>query len=306
MDDAREAYWHEGEPRIVASGRWQQDEFGDTTYIPDHVRPSTAAGADGPAVGGDLMDAPAGDPASDGYRVRSARTWAAARRDYLAGDAAEAVCARYDLKLGTLRSRAAREGWRRSDMEDIWPDPQHEAPETPPDLTQMAAQALMRLNRALQRGRAAEAASWLRNWRALSSVSLGDPALLAAATPDSGPKPEPHATLEQDLQEVAAVARDAAALSPDDHAGRRAIEARLTALKARLDPEGAISDNSDELDSVFHLLPLREKVAGESLTDEGCAEIRTPPHVKTPRRHPSSERLRRPPSPTRGEGLFVR
>ena len=56
MDDAREAYWHEGEPRIIASGRWQQDEFGDTTYIPDHVRPSTAAGADGPPVGGDLMD----------------------------------------------------------------------------------------------------------------------------------------------------------------------------------------------------------------------------------------------------------
>ena len=246
MDD--QTYWHEGEPRIIASGRWQQDEIGDTTYIPDHVRPSTAAGADGPPVGGDLMDAPAGDPASDGYRVRSARTWTAARRDYLAGDAAEAVCARYDLKLGTLRSRAAREGWRRSDIEDVWPDPQDETPDTaPPDLTQMAAQALMRLNRALQRGRAAEAASWLRTWRALSSVSLSDPALLAAAEP----KAEPLSTLEQDLQEVAAVARDAAALSPTDHAGRRAIEARLAALKTRLDPEGRISDDSDELDSVF-------------------------------------------------------
>ncbi|WP_313103193.1 hypothetical protein, partial [Brevundimonas sp.] len=62
-------------------------------------------------------------------------------------------------------------------------------------------------------------------------------------------------TLEQDLQEVAAVARDAAALSPDDHAGRRAIEARMAALKARLDPEGAISDDSDELDSVFPVEP---------------------------------------------------
>ena len=249
MDDAREAYWHEGEPRIVASGRWQQDEFGDTTYIPDHVRPSTAAGADGPPVGGDPMDDPAGAPARDGYRVRSARIWAAARRDYLAGDAAEAVCARYDLKLGTLRARAAREGWRRSDMEDISPDPQddNEASKglgaAPPDLAQMAAQALMRLNRALQRGRAAEAASWLRTWRALSSVDL------AAAV--SEPEPDPAATLEADLKAVAQVARDAAALSPDDHAGRRAIEARLAALKARLDPEGLISDDSDELDSVF-------------------------------------------------------
>ncbi|WP_433951660.1 hypothetical protein [Brevundimonas bullata] len=262
MDDAREAYWHEGEPRIVASGRWQQDEFGAATYIPDHVRPSTAAGAGAPPVGGDLMDAPADDPASDGYRVRSARTWAAARRDYLAGDAAEAVCARYDLKLGTLRSRAAREGWRRSDMEDIWPDPQDEAPETPPDLTQMAAQALMRLNRALQRGRAAEAASWLRTWRALS-----DPALLAAPTPDSAPEPEPEpaATLEADLKAVAEVARDAALLSPDDHAGRIAIEARLTALKARLDPEGLISDDSDELDFVFPDLPSPSRGEGSGM-----------------------------------------
>ena len=144
MDDAREAYWHEGEPRIVASGRWQQDEFGDTTYIPDHVRPSTAAKSAMQAEAPDPDDAGRGhDPeapeARDGYRVRSDAIWAAARRDYLAGDAAEAVCARYDLKLGTLRARAAREGWRRSDVEDVWPDPQDEAPETPPDLTQMAA-----------------------------------------------------------------------------------------------------------------------------------------------------------------------
>ncbi|HUH10167.1 MAG TPA: hypothetical protein VLZ73_06430 [Brevundimonas sp.] len=269
MDDAREAYWHEGEPRIVASGRWEQDEFGDTTYIPDHIRPSTAAEADGPPVGGDLMDDPAGDTRGDpkddtGYRVRSERTWAAARRDYLDGDAAEAVCARYDLKLGTLRSRAAREGWRRSDVEDVWPDPQDEAPHaSPPDLTQMAAQALMRLNRALQRGRAAEAASWLRTWRALSSVNLADPALLAAAAPE--PEPDPAATLDADLKAVAEVARDAALLSPDDHAGRRAIETRIAALKARLDPEGRISDDSDELDSVFLDLPSPSRGEGSGM-----------------------------------------
>ena len=257
MDD--EAYWHEGEPRIVApipvSGRWEQDEYGAATYIPDHIRPSTAAHSAMRAEAPDPDDAGRGHDheapeARDGYRVRSGATWAAARRDYLDGDAAEAVCARYDLKLGTLRSRAAREGWRRSDVEDVWPDPQDDdTPASPPDLTQMAAQALMRLNRALQRGRAAEAASWLRTWRALSSVSLGDPALLAAADPKA--EPAPLSTLEQDLQEVAAVARDAAALSPDDHAGRIAIEARMAALKARLDPEGVISDDSDELDSVF-------------------------------------------------------
>ncbi len=242
MDD--EAYWHEGEPRIIASGRWEQDEYGDTTYIPDHIRPSTAPPADAAPLK-DFSGDEGVRTGADGYRIRSDAVWTAARRDYLAGDAAEAVCARYDLKLGTLRSRAAREGWRRSDAEDVWPDPHDEDPDAaPPDLTRMAAQALMRLNRALQRGRAAEAASWLRTWRALT-----DPALLAAATPE--PEPSSLTTLEQDLQAVAAVARDAAALSPDDHAGRRAIEARLAALKTRLDPEGLISDDSDELDSVF-------------------------------------------------------
>jgi len=119
----------------------------------------------------------------------------------------------------------------------------------------MAAQALMRLNRAVRRGRAAEAASWLRTWRALT-----DPAPLAVAEPQSpppAPEPDPLDTLEADMKAVAAVARDAARLAPDDHAGRRAVEARLAVLSARLTPEGpepaerAISDNSDELDSVF-------------------------------------------------------
>jgi hypothetical protein len=54
------------------------------------------------------------------------------------------------------------------------------------------------------------------------------------------------------MKAVAAVARDAARLAPDDHAGRRAVEARINALSARLAPEeSAISDDSDELDSVF-------------------------------------------------------
>ncbi|WP_312205087.1 hypothetical protein, partial [Brevundimonas sp.] len=163
--DWPEKHWHEEAPRIIASGRWEQDEYGDTTYIPDHVRPSTAERAE-------TADAPRGhyyeDPAPrDGYRVRSEAVWAAARRDYLAGDTAEAVCDRYGLKLGTLRSRAAREGWRRCDAgdPDPWPDeddPVEDAAADAPDLAAMAAQALMRLNRAVRRGRAAEAASWLR------------------------------------------------------------------------------------------------------------------------------------------------
>lgn len=246
-----EAYWHEGEPRVIRSGRWEQDELGDISYIPDHVRPVLEDDDpdDRPDPGLSPDPDRSADPAQTaGYRVRSDAVWAAARRDYLAGDTAEAVCDRYQLKSGTLRARAAREGWRRSDMDDVWPAPDDEDDNppgaAPPDLAQMAAQALMRLNRAVRRGRAAEAASWLRTWRALT-----DPALLAATAPE--PAPDPAATLDADLKAVAEVARDAAALSPHDHAGRLAIEARMAALKARLDPDGKISDRLDELDSVF-------------------------------------------------------
>ena len=156
-----EKHWHEEAPRIIASGRWEQDEYGDTTYIPDHVRPSTAERAEAPPPDDD--DAPRGhyyeDPAlRDGYRVRSEATWAAARRDYLAGDTAEAVCDRYGLKLGTLRSRAAREGWRRCDAgdPDLWPDdddPVEDAAADAPDLAAMAAQALMRQDQLSARAR---------------------------------------------------------------------------------------------------------------------------------------------------------
>jgi len=38
-----QTYWQEGEPRIIASGRWEQDEHGDTSYIPDHIRPLDGA-----------------------------------------------------------------------------------------------------------------------------------------------------------------------------------------------------------------------------------------------------------------------
>ncbi|MNJ20800.1 hypothetical protein D3C77_151400 [compost metagenome] len=118
----------------------------------------------------------------------------------------------------------------------------------------MAAQALMRLNRAVRRGRAAEAASWLRTWRALSEALALDSAPAAAPAPPAAP--DPFAALEADLNEIAALAVEAVALDVDDLAGRRAIEARIQALQARIDPdgtaaEGAISDDSDELDSVF-------------------------------------------------------
>lgn len=259
MDDAREAYSHEGEPRIVASGRWEQDEFGDTTYIPDHTRPSTAgnsalcaeAAAPDDAGRGHDHEAP---EARDGYRVRSEAIWAAARRDYLAGDAAEAVCARYDLKLGTLRARAAREGWRRSDVEDPLPDDPEPALASPPDpvgeadLDRLAADVLARAQRAVARGRAGEAATWLRVHRQLTRLM---PAPCAPPPePRPAPAPDPLALLNLKMKAVGEVARAAAALDPDNTSAQAAIGALLAELRdlPRVEGEPPISDDSDDSD----------------------------------------------------------
>ena len=50
-------------------------------------------------------DAP--DRPRGGYRRASDEVWALAQRDYQAGDTAADVCARYGLKVSTLRDRAA-------------------------------------------------------------------------------------------------------------------------------------------------------------------------------------------------------
>src|SRR5690606_21584949 len=73
----------------------------------------------------------------------------------------------------------------------------------------------------------------------------------------------------------------------------------------------AISDDSDELDSLFSPSPLVGEGGRRRRSDEGCRrKVRCsapqPCDSRTPgRSHPSSVRLRLPPSPTRGEGSLI-
>ena len=233
------------EPRIIAAGRWEQTEDGDTLYIPDHIRPSRPDddGPDDPP-----FDWPEAEREAGGYAIRSDAVWDAARRDYLAGDAAPAVCDRYDLKLGTVRHRAAQQGWRRLDAPDPEPvDLEAEREAGLPEISDMAARALVRANRAILRGRAAEAAAWLRIHRTLSAAPT-PPAPAPAPVPK--PRPDPLATVGREMEAVAALAREVARLDPDDADGVADIDARLTALQARA-TAGRISDDSDDSDPVF-------------------------------------------------------
>ncbi|WP_420471237.1 hypothetical protein [Brevundimonas sp. FT23042] len=90
-------------------------------------------------------------------------TWDLARRDYLAGDPAGRVCDRYGMSRSALHERARRRLWRKGDQPEPPPVPDDPLEgETPLDLDVLAEQALVRVGQALQRGRAAEAASWMR------------------------------------------------------------------------------------------------------------------------------------------------
>jgi hypothetical protein len=100
--------------------------------------------------------------------------WARVKADYLAGLSAPACCRRPGVGLSTLRSRAAREGWRRSDQPWTPPndlDPWDEGVELEErlggdldrvELHELAWVAYRRRMRAVLRGHAAEALRWNR------------------------------------------------------------------------------------------------------------------------------------------------
>ncbi len=100
--------------------------------------------------------------------------WAAVRVDYLAGMSAPEACRRYGVGLTALRTRAAREGWRRTDQP--WTprsrlDPDDEGAELEArvggdldkvDLEELVWVAHRRMLRAVMRGEAVEALRWRR------------------------------------------------------------------------------------------------------------------------------------------------
>ncbi len=100
--------------------------------------------------------------------------WAAVRTDYLAGMSAPEACRRYGVGLTAMRTRAAREGWRRADQP--WTprnrlDPDDEGAELEArvggdldrvDLPDLVWVAYRRMLRAVMRGQAVEALRWRR------------------------------------------------------------------------------------------------------------------------------------------------
>ncbi|MFN7110957.1 MAG: hypothetical protein ACK4M2_04910 [Brevundimonas sp.] len=197
-----------------------------------------------------------------GYRRASDGAWAAARDDYLAGDTAETVSARYGMAISTFRQRARDKGWRRMDQVDPPYDPLdlNAAADGPADYGRMADMALMRLNRAVEAGRAIEAARWMRLHLSLTALARDvspPPPAEKAPPPKDAKEPDLAARAEAVAQEICVIAQAAAALKPGDYAGRDALMARIDALDD-LEPV-VISDRIDKSDGVFS--------EGESETD---------------------------------------
>lgn len=241
----------EDSPRIVARGEWYQDENGDTTYVPAHIRPSyvdelEAERAEQEEDGPEPLDqvAPLGvwanPPEPHPYKLRSDDTWQAIRTDYLAGDPAQVVAERYGVGLSTLRARAAREHWRRRDQPDPEPFSLDEGAPAP-DLDTLSRHALARMDLAIRKGRAAEAASWMRTWRSLASPPVASPPVSSPPAPATGPTPPP-ARRPDVIDQITDIALEAERIVQETArrlptltaADRAEIDARVEALMARM------------------------------------------------------------------------
>lgn len=112
--------------------------------------------------------------------------WDHARREYLAGVKATAICQRYGISLSSFRLHARVGGWRRMDQP---------ACEAPPEFceyhaddnvgfAQLADEAFLNIRRALGAGRASEASTWMRVYDGLAERAR---AQVMAALPDIAP-----------------------------------------------------------------------------------------------------------------------
>ena len=226
-------------PNPADQGYWPNDWPGhDPAYDPDR------AAIDDECAG---IFAEREPRSRSGHHRASDETWARARADYLAGESASVVCDRYGMRVSTLRNRAAEEGWRRQDQPEPEPvDLDAEMEQGLPDYADMAAHALIRLNRAILKGHATEAGRWMRLHRTLLDMARKPPAKPA---PKPAPVPNPLMdALEAQVAEIQAMARSLAGKS--DHSdGSDGIFAQTRATTPPLErqqvPLAAVGHGAD-------------------------------------------------------------
>jgi hypothetical protein len=171
-----------------------------------------------------------------GRRVAPEAVWAEARADYLEGMSAAQVCVRHGVGRTALRTRAAREGWRRLDQPwtpptrlDPWDEGRALEDRIGGDLDrieyrQLAYVAHRRMLRAVMRGDAVEALRWRRVGLVMDAVEAETERMIEEDEARGFQRPDPAgAAAEADSSassdpvfESASAALDPAALHPGD------------------------------------------------------------------------------------------
>ena len=151
---------------------------------------------------------------SRGYRVRPEEVWQKAKREYLDGYSAEAVCAEFDLGLSAFRQRARREGWRRSDAAEGEPACEATAfppePEAAPPTDELVDMAWRSMAQAIRRGKVYEARAWMKLHAELKAAATADERAAAKAAADAANRQAKQTS--QAMKDVADVARAAVRL----------------------------------------------------------------------------------------------
>ena len=240
------------DPNSTDQGYWPNDWPGhDPAYDPDR------ASIDDECAG---IFAEREPSIRSGHHRASDATWARARADYLAGESAAVVCDRYGMRVSTLRNRAAAEGWRRQDQPEPEPvDLDAELEAGLPDYADMAAHALIRLNRAILKGHATEAGRWMRLHRTLLDMAR-KPVILPprgrgtaaqgvgveGAVPQAKPNPLMDA-LEAQVAEIQAMAHALAGGKSPSSSGLTRGSERAVGVRPGTDPApmAHVTDDTD-------------------------------------------------------------
>jgi hypothetical protein len=112
--------------------------------------------------------------------------WDHARREYLAGMKATAICQRYGMSLSSFRLHARVGGCWRVDQPtcEVPPEFGEYHPDDNVSFADLAEQAFLNMRRALGSGRAAEASTWMRVYDRLADRAR---AAVMAELPDVKP-----------------------------------------------------------------------------------------------------------------------
>jgi hypothetical protein len=162
------------------------------------------------------------------HRPGEGNVWDHARREYLSGQTATAICQRYGMSLRSFRLRARHERWRRIDRDDcdIAPEDGEYHPDDDVGFADLADEVFLNIRRAVGARRASEAASWMRLFDKLADRARNEVMADLPDFPMPEPEPEPetvHEPLRLTAIEETNASSNSSVLQNDPESGSEAL-----------------------------------------------------------------------------------